>query len=34
MPLFPALGRQRQADIWVRNQSGLYKMNSMTARDT
>jgi hypothetical protein len=23
MLLFPALGRQRQADIWVRGQSGL-----------
>jgi hypothetical protein len=23
MPLIPALGRQRQADFWVRGQSGL-----------
>jgi hypothetical protein len=23
MPLIPALGRQRQADLWVRDQPGL-----------
>jgi hypothetical protein len=23
MPLIPALGRQRQADLWVQGQSGL-----------
>ena len=34
MPLFPALGRQRQADLSEFKASLFYRVSSRTARDT